>query len=433
MRMVDIIQKKKEGGKLSKEEIQFWINGMLKGSIPDYQVSALLMAIIFKGMTDDEIFNLTDVMLHSGQLVDLSDIPGIKCDKHSTGGVGDKVTLVLGPMVAACGLKLAKMSGRGLGHTGGTLDKLESIPGLTTKLTVDEFKKQVKKIGIAVIGQTADLDPADRYLYALRDVTATVDSQALIASSIMSKKLAAGTDVILLDVKFGDGAFMKDIPSAKALATLMVNIGKHFGKNVRAEISSMEEPLGMAVGNILEVKEAINALHGNGPKDLMDICFSSGSTLLVQSGLCKDEKSARKLLQSKLDSGAAFQKFHDMVDAQGGDTTYIDHPEKFPTALYHQEIKSTQTGYISNIEALGIGLDAMRLGAGREKEDDVIDYAAGIVLNKKVGDKVNKGDTLATLYTERPHFEKISKDIYSRFHISDKPVEVLPVIRDHVE
>lgn len=433
MRMVDIIQKKKEGGKLSKEEIQFWINGMLKGSIPDYQVSALLMAIIFKGMTDDEIFNLTDVMLHSGQLVDLSDIPGIKCDKHSTGGVGDKVTLVLGPMVAACGLKLAKMSGRGLGHTGGTLDKLESIPGLTTKLTVDEFKKQVKKIGIAVIGQTADLDPADRYLYALRDVTATVDSQALIASSIMSKKLAAGTDVILLDVKFGDGAFMKDIPSAKALATLMVNIGKHFGKNVRAEISSMEEPLGMAVGNILEVKEAINALHGNGPKDLMDICFSSGSTLLVQSGLCKDEKSARKLLQSKLDSGAAFQKFHDMVDAQGGDTTYIDHPEKFPTALYHQEIKSTQTGYISNIEALGIGLDAMRLGAGREKEDDVIDYAAGIVLSKKVGDKVNKGDTLATLYTERPHFEKISKDIYSRFHISDKPVEVLPVIRDHVE
>lgn len=433
MRMVDIIQKKKEGGKLTKEEIQFWINGMLKGSIPDYQVSALLMAIIFKGMTDDETFNLTDVMLHSGQLVDLSDIPGIKCDKHSTGGVGDKVTLVLGPMVAACGLKLAKMSGRGLGHTGGTLDKLESIPGLTTKLTVDEFKKQVKKIGIAVIGQTSDLDPADRYLYALRDVTATVDSQALIASSIMSKKLAAGTDVILLDVKFGDGAFMKDIPSAKALATLMVNIGKHFGKNVRAEISSMEEPLGMAVGNILEVKEAINALHGNGPKDLMDICFSSGSTLLVQSGLCKDEKSARKLLQSKLDSGAAFQKFHDMVDAQGGDTTYIDHPEKFPTALYHQEIKSTQTGYISNIEALGIGLDAMRLGAGREKEDDVIDYAAGIVLNKKVGDKVNKGETLATLYTERPHFEKISKDIYSRFHISDNPVEVLPVIRDHVE
>jgi pyrimidine-nucleoside phosphorylase len=433
MRMVDLIEKKKQGGRLNKQEISYWISGVCDKSIPDYQTSALLMAIIFKGMTEEETFDLTDAMLHSGELVDLSDIPGIKVDKHSTGGVGDKVTLVLGPMLAASGLKLAKMSGRGLGHTGGTLDKLESIPGLSTRLSIDDFKKQVRKYGIAVIGQTETLDPADRALYALRDVTGTVDSQALIASSIMSKKLAAGTDCILLDVKFGDGAFMKDIPSAKELATLMVKIGKYFGKNVRAEISSMEEPLGCAVGNILEVKEAIAALHGEGPADLMNICYSSGTTLLLQSGLAKDEKSAQKTLHSVVSSGAAFTKFCEMVGAQGGDVSYLEDPEKFPKAIYQKDIVSTQAGYISNIEAYGIGIDAMKLGAGREKEDDIIDYASGIVLKKKVGDKVAKGEPLATLYTDRPHFERIAKDIYSRFHIGEEPVEVLPVIRDHVE
>lgn len=433
MRMVDIIEKKKNGEKLTKEEIKFFITGMLNKSVPLYQVSALLMAIVFNGMTDDETALLTDVMLKSGDTVDLSSVKGYKFDKHSTGGVGDKVTLVLGPMVAACGMKLAKMSGRGLGHTGGTLDKLESIPGFQTRIPISQFKKQVADIGIAVVGQTGDLVPADKELYALRDVTGTVNSRALIASSIMSKKMAVGTDVILLDVKYGDGAFMKNVEDATELAKLMVSIGKKMGKNVRAEITGMDQPLGYAVGNILEVKEAIDCLHGKWPDDLKEVCFSSGSTLLLQGKVCKTEKDARELLQKKIDSGEAFEKFREMVIAQGGDVSYIDNPSKFPVSMYSQEIRSTTSGYVSRIEAKGIGIDAMKLGAGREKEEDIIDFAAGIVLNKKIGDKVQKGDVLATLYTERPHFDRIAKDIYSNFHISESKVEVKPIIEGQIK
>lgn len=428
MRMVDVIEKKKNGEKLTKDEIRFFVEGYVKGTIPDYQVSALLMAIIFKGMEDDEIFALTDVMLHSGEIVNLSDIPGVKVDKHSTGGVGDKVSLVLGPMVASCGAKLAKMSGRGLGHTGGTLDKLESIPGFKTAIEIPAFKKQVNDIGLAIIGQTGALDPADKKLYALRDVTATVNSKALIASSIMSKKIASGADAILLDVKFGDGAFMTNLTDAKELAQMMVNIGKSFGKDVRAEISDMDQPLGLAVGNILEVKEAIAALHGQGPKDLMEICYNSGATMLVQSKIVKNQEEGRELLKAKVDSGEAFNKFRQMVIAQGGDVSFIDNPEKFPQAIYKKEIVSTQSGYVSKIGAKAIGLDAMRLGAGREKEDDIIDYSSGIVLNKKIGDWVEKGQTLATIYTERPAFENIGKDVYSRFVISEEPPETHPIV-----
>lgn len=433
MRMVDLIEKKKAGDQLTKEEIKFFINGYVKGDIPDYQVSALLMAIIFKGMDATETFNLTEAMLNSGDTVDLSKIKGVKVDKHSTGGVGDKVSLVLGPMVAACGVKLAKMSGRGLGHTGGTLDKLESIPGFKTRIPIDQFIKQVSDIGIAIIGQTDNLDPADKKLYALRDVTGTVNSMALIASSIMSKKLASGADTILLDVKFGDGAFMTNIDDARKLAQLMVDIGKHFGKDTRAEISDMDQPLGLAVGNILEVKEAIETLKGDGPSDLKEICLASGSTMLLQAKAAQSVEEAKNLLQKKIGSGEAFTKFEQMVKAQGGDVSFIDNPSKFPVALYKQDIKATQSGFVSSIGARDIGLDAMKLGAGREKEDDRIDYTAGIVLNKKIGDKVNKGDTLATLYTERPSFEKIAKDIYSRFQISDKPIQVHPIIWDTIK
>jgi pyrimidine-nucleoside phosphorylase len=431
--MVDLIEEKKAGETLNKEEIKFFINGYVKGTIPDYQVSALLMAIIFKGMEQSEIFNLTEVMRDSGDIIDLSSIKGVKVDKHSTGGVGDKVSLVLGPMVASCGVKLAKMSGRGLGHTGGTLDKLESIPGMNVRIDEAAFKKQVADIGIAIIGQTDNLDPADKKLYALRDVTGTVNSMALIASSIMSKKLASGADTILLDVKFGEGAFMKTIDDARQLATLMVDIGKHFGKDTRAEITDMGEPLGYAVGNILEVKEAIATLHGKGPQDLHDICIASGSTMLMQAKVCQSIDEAKELLETKLASGEAFNKFCDMVKAQGGDVSFIEHPEKFPVAMYKQDIKATQSGYVEKLDALAIGLDAMKLGAGREKEDDRIDYTAGIVLNKKVGDKVSKGDVLATLNTERPSFDRIAKDIYSAFSITDQPVQVHPIIWDTIK
>jgi len=433
MRMIDIISKKRAGEALSKAEINFWINGYVDGKIPEYQVSALLMAIIFKGMNEQETFYLTEAMLNSGETVDLSKIKGVKVDKHSTGGVGDKVSLILGPMVASCGAKLAKMSGRGLGHTGGTLDKLESIPGMRIQLSDEEFFTQVNDIGMAIVGQTAKLVPADKKLYALRDVTDTVDSMALIASSIMSKKLASGSDTILLDVKFGDGAFMKTIEDARTLAKLMVKIGKYFGKDTRAEITAMSEPLGHCVGNNLEVKEAIQTLKGNGPADLNEICLSSASTILVQAKIAKDVEEARKMLQEKIDNGEAFETFKKFVAAQGGDVTYIENPDKFPVAMYHQDILSTKSGYVSDLEALTIGLSSMRLGGGREKADDRIDMAAGIVLHKKIGDKVEKGEPLATLYTERPNFDDIAKDIYSAFEIVNEPVKVLPIVRDRID
>ena len=432
MRMVDIITKKRDGGELTDQEITFFVDGYVAGKIPDYQVSALLMAIVFKGMTNREIVTLTDRMEHSGDVMDLSDIPGVKVDKHSTGGVGDKTTLALGPMVAACGAVLAKMSGRGLGHTGGTLDKLESIPGMNVFVSDEHFRKQVAEIGCAVVGQTGQLVPADKKLYALRDVTGTVESMPLIASSVMSKKLASGSDCILLDVKFGNGAFMKNVEAAKELAIVMCKIGNALGRDTRAVLTDMEQPLGFAVGNALEVKEAIATLHGHGPKDFTDLCLRSGAIMLEQAKIAKSEEEAMEMLKKVIADGSAFEKFRQMVIAQGGDVSYIDHPEKFPESKYVVEVKAPKDGYIKRIVALEIGESAMRLGAGRETFDDVIDMSAGIVLSKKVGDQVKKGDVLCTVHTNVEDHAQILKDIEEAFHIVDEFVAVPPTVHDYI-
>ena len=432
MRMVDIITKKRDGGELTDQEITFFVNGYVEGKIPDYQVSALLMAIVFKGMTNREIVTLTDRMEHSGDVMDLSSIKGVKVDKHSTGGVGDKTTLALGPMVAACGAILAKMSGRGLGHTGGTLDKLESIPGMNVFVSDEQFRKQVSEIGCAVVGQTGQLVPADKKLYALRDVTGTVESMPLIASSVMSKKLASGSDCILLDVKFGNGAFMKNVEAAKELATVMCKIGNALGRDTRAVLTDMEQPLGFAVGNALEVKEAIATLHGHGPKDFTELCLRSGAIMLEQAKIAKTEEEAMEMLKKVIADGSAFEKFRQMVIAQGGDVSYIDHPEKFPESKYVVEVKAPKDGYIKRIVALEIGESAMRLGAGRETFDDVIDMSAGIVLSKKVGDQVKKGDVLCTVHTNVEDHAQILKDIEDAFHIVDEFVAVPPTVHDYI-
>lgn len=432
MRMVDIITKKRDGGELTDQEITFFVNGYVEGKIPDYQVSALLMAIVFKGMTNREIVTLTDRMEHSGDVMDLSSIKGVKVDKHSTGGVGDKTTLALGPMVAACGAILAKMSGRGLGHTGGTLDKLESIPGMNVFVSDEQFRKQVSEIGCAVVGQTGQLVPADKKLYALRDVTGTVESMPLIASSVMSKKLASGSDCILLDVKFGNGAFMKNVEAAKELATVMCKIGNALGRDTRAVLTDMEQPLGFAVGNALEVKEAIATLHGHGPKDFTELCLRSGAIMLEQAKIAKTEEEAMEMLKKVIADGSAFEKFRQMVIAQGGDVSYIDHPEKFPESKYVIEVKAPKDGYIKRIVALEIGESAMRLGAGRETFDDVIDMSAGIVLSKKVGDQVKKGDVLCTVHTNVEDHAQILKDIEDAFHIVDEFVAVPPTVHDYI-
>ena len=432
MRMVDIITKKRDGKELTDQEITFFVDGYVEGKIPDYQVSALLMAIVFRGMTNREIVTLTDRMEHSGDVMDLSSIKGVKVDKHSTGGVGDKTTLALGPMVAACGAILAKMSGRGLGHTGGTLDKLESIPGMNVFVTDEHFRKQVNEIGCAVVGQTGQLVPADKKLYALRDVTGTVESMPLIASSVMSKKLASGSDCILLDVKFGNGAFMKNVEAAKELAIVMCQIGNALGRDTRAVLTDMEQPLGFAVGNALEVKEAIATLHGHGPKDFTDLCLRSGAIMLEQAKIAKNEEEAMEMLKKVIADGSAFEKFRQMVIAQGGDVSYIDHPEKFPESKYVVEVKAPKDGYVKRIVALEIGESAMRLGAGRETFDDVIDMSAGIVLSKKVGDKVSKGDVLCTVHTNVEDHAQILKDIEEAFHIVDEFVEVPPTVHDYI-
>jgi pyrimidine-nucleoside phosphorylase len=423
MDIVEIITAKKDKKALTKEQIHFFIKGYIDKTIEDYQASALLMAITINGMTSEETAYLTEEMRVSGEVWDLSDIPGLKIDKHSTGGVGDKVSLILGPLVASCGAKMAKMSGRGLGHTGGTLDKMESIPGMRINLTKEEFKKQVKEIGVCIIGQSKDIDPADKKLYALRDVTGTVQSIPLIASSIMSKKLASGADCILLDVKCGKGAFMKTYEDAKILATEMVNIGKKLKKNVKAEITDMNQPLGKAVGNSLEIKEVIETLKGNGPKDLEDICLSSGAILLVQAELFKNTEDARKALVENIKNGKAFEKFKEFVKAQGGDVEYIDHPEKFPVSKNLIEIKSDDEGYIKTIDALAIGLGSCHLGGGREKITDVIDMSAGIILNKKVGDFVKKGELLCTLHTNKDNVDHIIKSVKEAFIFQAEPIK----------
>ena len=433
MRMVDIITKKRDGGVLTNEEIDFFIDGYVDGKIPDYQVSALLMAIVFKGMTNDEIVHLTDRMEHSGDVMDLSTIPGKKVDKHSTGGVGDKTSLALGPMVAACGGIVAKMSGRGLGHTGGTLDKLESIPGMNVFLEEDKFMEILRNNGVAIAGQTGTLVPADKKLYALRDVTGTVESIPLIASSVMSKKLASGSDCILLDVKFGNGAFMKTREDAKKLAKIMCAIGNSLNRDTRAVLTSMEQPLGFAVGNSLEVKEAIDTLHGHGPKDFQDLCYQSGAIMLEQAGIAKNEEEGLVMLHKVVEDGSAFEKLRQMVIAQGGDVSYIDHPEKFPLAKHIVEVKASKPGYIKHIIALEIGESAMRLGAGRETFDDVIDMSAGIVLNKKVGDKVEKGEVLCVVHTNKEDYAPILKDIEEAFTIVDEFVPYPPTVHDYIK
>lgn len=397
MRMYDIIAKKRDGGVLTPEEIAFFVKGYTDGSIPDYQASALMMAIYLRGMTARETAQLTAEMAHSGDTVDLSAIGGVKADKHSTGGVGDKTTLIVAPIVAACGVRMAKMSGRGLGHTGGTLDKLESIPGCSVTLTREAFFKQVNEIGLAVIGQTGNLAPADKKMYALRDVTATVSCVPLIASSIMSKKLASGADCILLDVKTGSGAFMKTLDDSVALAKAMVEIGEHNGRRTAALITDMDTPLGHNIGNSLEVAEAVGTLRGTGPADLTEVCLALAANLLWLAG--KGElDDCRTLAEHALHSGAALQKLRQMAAAQGGDAAAIDDPAKLPAAAHAYDVISERDGWIGATDTEGIGVATVLLGAGRETKESTLDLSAGIRLLKKAGDHVQKGEVLATLY-----------------------------------
>lgn len=397
-RFVDLIQKKKNGETLTKEEIDFMITDYVAGKIPDYQMSAMLMAIYFNGMENEELAAFTLAMRDSGDLVDLSPIEGIKVDKHSTGGVGDKTTLIVGPIVAACGVPVAKMSGRGLGFTGGTLDKLESISGFRIDLSAQEFFETVKKTGISVIGQTGNLAPADKFLYALRDVTATVDSIPLIAASVMSKKLAAGSDKIVLDVTTGSGAFMKNTRDAKNLAKHMVAIGNHAGKETVAILTGMEEPLGFAIGNNMEVKEAIEVLKGDGPEDVKEVSVALAGMMLSLGLENVSHSQGKRMAKKALSSGQAFEKFKEMVQAQGGDIRYVEHPEFFERDAFEGEVLAAEDGFLSGMDTEKIGVAAGLLGAGRETKDSVIDMSAGIYLKKKIGDTVKKGEPIAICY-----------------------------------
>ncbi len=398
----EIIAKTRDGIELNAEEINYLVSGYVSGKIPDYQMSSWLMAACIRGLSERETFLLTTAMIASGKTLDLSGISGVKVDKHSTGGVGDKTTLVLVPLLAASGLKVAKMSGRGLGHTGGTIDKLESIPGCRTELSIEEFVAQVNNIGAAVISQTEDIVPADKKIYALRDVTATVESIPLIASSIMSKKLAAGADFILLDVKYGSGAFMANEQQAMNLAEVMISIGKSAGKKVIAVLSDMNDVLGRAVGNILEVEEAIRTLQGRGPEDLRNLCIELGSALLQSVGITKNKNDSVDFLVSLLDNGKAASKFDEIILAQGGDLSSFLEPEKSRRAVYHDVFQAERSGFIFNVDVRQIGLAALDLGAGRTKKDDILDYQAGLVVQKKVGDAIRAGDILEELYTSSP-------------------------------
>lgn len=402
MRMVDLIAKKRDGQSLSKEEIEWIVTGYTNSEIPDYQMSALTMAIFYQDMTDQEITDLTLAMANSGDVLNLENIEGIKVDKHSTGGVGDTTTLVLAPLVASVGVPVAKMSGRGLGYTGGTLDKLEAIPGFQIELSEDKFVELVNESKVAVIGQSGNLAPADKKLYALRDVTATVDSIPLIASSIMSKKIAAGADAIVLDVTTGAGAFMKNLEDAKRLASTMVQIGKLANRQTMAVISDMSQPLGEAIGNSLEVVEAIETLQGKGPKDLEEMCYVLGSQMVVLAKKADTLEQAREMLEEALHSGKAFAKFKEMVANQGGDVSVIDHPEKLLTAKYEIELPAKQSGVITKLVANELGIAAMMLGAGRKTKEDTIDFAVGLKLRKKVGEAIQEGESVLTIYANQP-------------------------------
>ncbi|PMB96816.1 pyrimidine-nucleoside phosphorylase [Staphylococcus sp. UMB0328] len=415
MRMIDIIEKKRDGKPLSKEEIEFFIKGYTNGDIPDYQASSLAMAIFFQDMNEEERAHLTMAMVNSGDVIDLSDIEGIKVDKHSTGGVGDTTTLVLAPLVASVGVPVAKMSGRGLGHTGGTIDKLESAKGFHVELTEDEFIKLVNENQVAVMGQSGNLTPADKKLYALRDVTGTVNSIPLIASSIMSKKIAAGADAIVLDVKTGSGAFMKTLEDAEALAHAMVSIGNNVGRNTMAIISDMSQPLGNAIGNGLELKEAIETLQGHGPEDLTELVLTLGSQMVVLAKKADNLKDARELLEASIQSGKALDKFKTFISNQGGDVSVIERPDSLEDAKFKIEYTAKQDGFISEMVANEIGVASMMLGAGRQTKEDMIDLSLGIVLNKKVGDEVNAGESILTIHSNKENvndiFDKLDESI----------------------
>lgn len=422
MRMVDLISKKRQNIELTTAEIEWIINGYTNEEIPDYQMSSFLMAVVFNGMTKAEQLALTQAMVNSGDVVDLSAIEGIKVDKHSTGGVGDKTSLILGPLVASMGVPVAKMSGRGLGHTGGTLDKLESISGMEIEIDMERFIKQVNDIKLSIIGQTGNLAPADKYLYALRDVTGTVESIPLIASSIMSKKIAAGADAIVLDVKFGAGAFMKTLDDAKELAKAMVEIGRDAGRETVAFLTDMNQPLGFAIGNALEVKEAIETLSGKGPRDLEELVLQLASHMVVLAQKAANTEQAYAQLKEKLHNGEALQKFKEFVAAQGGDVSQIENPDLLPSASSVLPVTASQAGYVEKIDALSIGIAAMKLGAGRATKEDIIDMGVGVVLNKKVGEVVNVGDVLAYIHTNQADLTEAIDYINKAYEITSSPV-----------
>ena len=429
MRMYDLIMKKRNGGVLSKDEIYFMIEEYTRGNIPDYQMSAMMMAIYFVGMNEEETLHLTMAMAQSGDMLNLSGIDGVKVDKHSTGGVGDKTSLALTPMVSACGVKIAKMSGRGLGHTGGTIDKLESFPGFSTDISTQKFISNVNEIGIAIMGQTKELAPADKMLYALRDVTATVDNMSLIASSIMSKKLAAGADAIVLDVKTGSGAFMKKQEDAFALAREMVSLGKNAGRNTLAVVSDMDQPLGNAIGNALEVKEAIDTLKGQGPADFTELCMTIGALMLIAGGVASTEQEARSQLEQVIKDGRALDKLAEFVKAQGGDERAVYHPELLAKAAYEEAILTPSEGYVQKIICDEAGIASLILGGGRETKESVIDLSVGIILNKKVGAKVKTGEELATLYANDYEKLKAAKErLLGAYRIGQEKPELRNVI-----
>lgn len=432
MRMVDLIEKKRDGKELTTEEIHFIINGYVEETIPDYQISAFMMAVYFKGMTENERADLTMAIVESGEVIDLSAIEGVKVDKHSTGGVGDTTTLVLGSLVASVGVPVAKMSGRGLGHTGGTIDKLEAIAGFHVEITKDEFIDLVNKNKLAVIGQTGNLTPADKKLYALRDVTATVDSVALIASSIMSKKIAAGADAIVLDVKTGAGAFMKTLDDSRELAKAMVRIGNNVGRKTMAVISDMSQPLGFAIGNALEVKEAIDTLKGEGPDDLTELCLTLGSHMVVLAGKAATVEEARAMLQEVMRNGKALENFKTFLQSQGGDGSIVDDPSKLPTAKFIIELETKEDGYVSEMVADEIGTAAMLLGAGRATKESVIDLAVGLVLNKKIGDEVKKGDSLVTIHSNFEDIGEVKEKLYENIKVSSNKVNAPTLIYEEI-
>ena len=433
--MTELIAKKRDGGALTTEEIGFMIDGYVRGEIPDYQMSAMCMAILFSGMDDREILDLTMSMMHSGETLDLSPIRGVKADKHSTGGVGDKTSLVLCPMVAACGVKIAKMSGRGLGHTGGTIDKLESFPGFVTGISEERFFENVNRIGIAIAGQTAEVCPADKKLSALRDVTGTVPSIPLIVSSIMSKKLAAGADVIVLDVKCGSGAFMKTPEQARELAEGLTRVGKLAGRKCAAVITDMDEPLGFAVGNALEVREAIDVLAGRtAAGELKSLCLTLGANMLTLSGLAADETEARAKLEATIADGSALRKLAEMVEAQGGDSRAVYDFSLLPDAAFKREVPSQEGGYIAHIEADDVGLVSMHLGGGRVTKESAIDLSVGVVLHKKVGDRVEPGESLATIHASSEEKAARAEELLRAcYTLSPYPVEKAPFIKNIVK